>query len=565
MSMLSDRGDGELEPVVTMLSDVLHGIATGRIRVPAFQRPFVWRPEQMLDLFDSIERGYPIGYLLLWETTDDVASLDHVGEVPVKPAPSGLPVAYVLDGHQRLSTLFGVLRRQGRPPSPNDQTEWKWRIYRDLEPKSDTERYRHHRAQGSPPARVPVHFLPMRSVNSTADFLRFARHLELTVGPGERLDRLVDEAERVAQRIRSFRIPLVRLRGAHLREAVEVYTRLNRRGVRMEADQVVSALTHREYQRPLSERLKAISESVAATGFGELPRMALFRSVLAIADEPDVMSPRWEKLADRVQNRLVDAVPATDAAVHKAVELLRAAGLPLAALLPYSHQLVLLTYFFHQRPEPTGNQRLELEKWFWVTSWAGSFAGANSTRIREGLAEMKAFASGATPTLKLDVGAVQPMPEPFNLNSARTLAYVAWEAHEFPVRRDALGQEFDVVKRLAGGVPQAYRAIVPGHSTAANRIILPTSPGDNPLGVFKELREGQLERTISREHVTRLLASHCINERAFLKLLAGDHEGFLALRAEVLQERLRAFAKGLGVTLGPDMTGVADNDTEHDE
>ncbi|MFV2088875.1 hypothetical protein [Micromonospora sp. LOL_021] len=258
-------------------------------------------------------------------------------------------------------------------------------------------------------------------------------------------------------------------------------------------------------------------------------------------------------------------MPATDAAVHKAVELLRWAGLPLAALLPYLHQLVLLAYFFHCRPEPTGNQRLELERWFWVTSWAGSFAGANSTRIREGLVEMKAFAAGATPTLKLDVGAVEPMPEPFNLNSARTLAYVAWEVHEFPTRRDALGQEFDVVKRLAAGVPQAYRQIVSGYSTAANRIILPTSPGDNPLGVFRELRNGQLERTISREHVMRLLASHCITERAFLRLLAGDHEGFLELRAEVLRERLRAFAKGLGAMLGSDMTGVADNDTEHDE
>ncbi|WFE22220.1 DUF262 domain-containing protein [Solwaraspora sp. WMMD937] len=563
--MSSSRGDVQVEPIAMMLVDMLEEIAAGRIRVPRFQRPFVWRPEQMLDLFDSIERGWPIGGITVWETTDEVPSLDHLGEVPVRMPPAGTPVSYVLDGHQRLSTLFGVLRRQGRPPRGDDQREWKWRIYRDLEPQEDNERYRHHRAFGSPPPLPPDSYLPMRSVNSTVDFLRFLRNLEARVNDATRMDRLVNEADWVAQRVRAYKIPLVRVRDSDLGSAIEVFARINNRGVRLETHEIASRLTGPVQESTMGEQVDSIVESVASTGFGELPRMAVFRSMLAIAGEPDVMKPHWEQVAQRIRTSQVDVLAAGQEAVHKAVELLRAAGLPLAALLPYSHQLVLLTYFFHCRPEPTGNQRLELERWFWVTSWAGSFAGANSTRIREGLAEMKAFASGATPTLKLDVGAVQPMPEPFNLNSARTLAYVAWEAHEFPTRRDALGQEFDVVKRLAGGVPQAYRQIVPGHSTAANRIILPTSPGDNPLGVFKELRNGQLERTISRDHVMGLLASHCITERAFIKLLAGDHDGFLELRAEVLQERLRAFAKGLGVMLGPDMTGVADNDTEHDE
>lgn len=568
--MLSDRGDSQLEPVVLMLSDVLAEIELGQIRVPAFQRPFVWRPEQMLDLFDSIERGYPIGSLLLWETAEDVASLDEVGEVPIDSPRPGRPVAYVLDGHQRLSTLFGVLRRHGRAPLGLDQREWKWRIYRDLDPKTPAERYRHHRAQGSPPAPVPLNYLPMRSVNSTMDFLRFSRNLEMRLGDVPRLERLINEAERVAQRILGYKITLVRLRGANLTEAVDVYTRLNRRGVRMEADQVVSALTHRRNQPRLSEGLDGIVESVVATGFGELPRMALFRSVLAISGEPDVMSPRWEKIADRIQNRLVDAVPATFDAVHRAVALLRHAGLPLANLLPYSHQLVLLTTFFHCRPEPTGHQRLELERWFWGTSWAGSFAGANSTRIREGLAEMRAFAKGQTSTLKVDVESVQPMPEPFNLNSARTLAYVAWEAHEFPKRLDPLGSWFDVVDRLAGGAPQAYRQIVPGDSSAANRLILPTSPGVTPLAALKELRNvqylshgfGQSEPPAT---VKDLLDSHGIPMLGWHRLVDGHTDIFLSDRTAFLQDRLRAFAKGLGVQLGADMTGVADNDTEHDE
>lgn len=35
--------------------------------IPAIQRPFVWMPEQIICLFDSLMRGYPIGSLMFWE------------------------------------------------------------------------------------------------------------------------------------------------------------------------------------------------------------------------------------------------------------------------------------------------------------------------------------------------------------------------------------------------------------------------------------------------------------------------------------------------------------------
>jgi len=567
--MLSDRGESQLEPTVMLLGDVLEDVARGRLRVPRFQRPFVWRPEQMLDLFDSIERGFPIGSILVWETTEPVASLEEVGDVPVEPAPSDRATSYVLDGHQRLSTLFGVLRRQGRPPRAEDQREWKWRVYRDLEPKSADERYRHHRAQGTPPAKTPLNYLPVRSVNTTIDFIRFSRGLELAIGDGQRLIELVNEAERVAQRIRSYKVPLIRLRGGELSEAVEVYTRLNRRGVKMEADQVVSALTYRAGRSTMSDDIETIAESVANTGFGELPRTALFRVLLAVAGESDVMSPRWETVASRLQNRLTEAIPAADQAIRAAVELLRKIGLPLANLLPYAHQLVILAGFFHRLQEKrrpfAGNHELELGRWFWVTSWAGTYAGATSTTLRRALQEMRDFADGHIYRLTLDVAAVRPMPDLFNLNSARTLAYVAWEAGAFPDRRNSLGERFDVVRLLASGVPQAYRPIVAQNSKPANRLIMPTPPGVTPEAALRGLAEHPaLFNPGVPVTPEEILASHGIPEIAWHRLLSGDIDLFLEYRTEFLGKRLRDFARDMGVELTSDLEGVADDDTDHD-
>src|SRR4051794_3213162 len=92
---------------VVMMDELLERVASGRLRVPVFNRPFVWRPDQMLELFDSIERGYPVGSLLVWQTEETVASLERIGDIAIPDPEQGSSVSFILDGHQRVSTLFG--------------------------------------------------------------------------------------------------------------------------------------------------------------------------------------------------------------------------------------------------------------------------------------------------------------------------------------------------------------------------------------------------------------------------------------------------------------------------
>lgn len=50
------------------LSGLLHYIDIGDIGLPDIQRPFVWSNAKVRDLFDSMYRGFPVGYLLFWES-----------------------------------------------------------------------------------------------------------------------------------------------------------------------------------------------------------------------------------------------------------------------------------------------------------------------------------------------------------------------------------------------------------------------------------------------------------------------------------------------------------------
>lgn len=576
--MRSDEAEIRPDPTIALVDDLLDGIARGEIRVPAFQRPFVWRPNQMLELFDSIERGYPIGSLLLWQTDERVPSLDRIGGLSVPPPPEHRQASYLLDGHQRVSTLFGVLNHSLRQ-GPPEEGEWIWQIYRDLRPDPlGSDRYRHQRS-----GKFSPHLLPLAAVMRTRDFLRHFQRVELEVKDTRHVDSLIREAEAVTQRIKGYKLTMVRLQGASLGQAVNVYARLNRTGTRMDPDQMISALTYRRERAPVAERIDEIVTSIAETGFGEPPRLAVFRTMLAMAGETDILSPRWEVVARDVQNKLHNAIPDTARAVKLSVRFLQEhVGVPLARLLPYSHQIVLLAMFFHHRPEPTTAQVSTLRTWFWVTSWTSAFGGATSTLLRRVLQDMRAYALG-TGVLPIGPGLVQPMPEDFNLNSARTRAYVIWELLTFPRRLDVMGQPFDVVKVLASGEAQSYRRVVPGDKRPANRLVMPTRPDVRLLDALKnlELSVGRVRPEVSQPDpwgpvlketglldkaapspTEQVLRSHGIPTKAWRRLCDGNKDLFVADRHDYLTERLRTFAEGIGVSLGDNLEGLADDDAE---
>lgn len=87
------------------LGSLINYIELGEIGLPDIQRPFVWKNAKVRDLFDSMYRGYPVGYLLLWQNALDGAQkaigTDH------KQMP---PKLLIVDGQQRLTSLYAVIK-----------------------------------------------------------------------------------------------------------------------------------------------------------------------------------------------------------------------------------------------------------------------------------------------------------------------------------------------------------------------------------------------------------------------------------------------------------------------
>jgi hypothetical protein len=88
-------------PVNALIED----IDLGKIGLPELQRPFVWTNVIVRNLFDSLYRGYPAGFLLFWETGSDVA-LKGVGTKNDR----AVPKLAIVDGQQRLTALYAVIK-----------------------------------------------------------------------------------------------------------------------------------------------------------------------------------------------------------------------------------------------------------------------------------------------------------------------------------------------------------------------------------------------------------------------------------------------------------------------
>lgn len=96
----------KIKPDDMSFDTLMTQIKNGYIKIPDFQRDFVWERTQIIDLLDSIYKHYPIGSFLFWESNDKICAYKNIGNIELKAAPEGHPINYVLDGQQRITSLF---------------------------------------------------------------------------------------------------------------------------------------------------------------------------------------------------------------------------------------------------------------------------------------------------------------------------------------------------------------------------------------------------------------------------------------------------------------------------
>jgi hypothetical protein len=547
-------------PDIVSLDVLLNEVDEGTVQIPRFQREYVWTPTMMRELFESVLSGYPIGSLLFWNAREvEVRTMKAIGPLPAPTRAPRAPTSLVLDGHQRLATLYGVLRLpQNFPRDENTSTEkLAWWLGYDL----STEQVRQMRR---PEDFDNPSILPLRAVLRTADFVRFARSIDSSkkLKDDEKVLYL-DRADGVQRAIRDYRIALTIMRDGNVDDAVAIFSRINRSGRRMTADQMAVALTYNE-GFSLDDALDGILRALEPYGFGDVNRTVILQTLMEGGGQ-NFTKPKFDELRKKVTQRELEkaVAPVTQALCCAAQFLNHEIGFSTGRLLPYAFQLLLLAVFFRLRPDPSKDIDNEtshlLARWFWSTSFSGWFASANSSDIEKAVKRMTEFAGEPTNQGVISSfdsffndRALRPFPRTFDRRSARIRAMLLVQMVRGKLLDPVSGEEIDGSKLMADPDRRDLPYILPTGGTMAgrspaNRILLDRKYGSSARGLIKELLaaasapllavEGDRDRTIAA------LATHGINDSALQAIEEDDLQAFVAAREEQLRRQEDAFLK----------------------
>lgn len=100
-------GNELFKNIPSKVGDLVKDVRNGRIGLPDLQRPFVWKDNKVRELFDSMLKGYPIGYIMLWESPADYESKKSTIGDNSKTYEE--PKELVIDGQQRLTALVAAM------------------------------------------------------------------------------------------------------------------------------------------------------------------------------------------------------------------------------------------------------------------------------------------------------------------------------------------------------------------------------------------------------------------------------------------------------------------------
>jgi hypothetical protein len=514
------------KPTAERIHQLAGRVLAGDIVLPEFQRPFVWKRHQILELLDSIYRNYPIGSMLVRESSQNLQSKRSIADLEIADRSPNYPVNYLLDGQQRLSTVCGVLHWR-----PGERTS-VWNVAFDLA----TKQFFHVDSIDE----LPLHQVPLRRLADPSEFYK-------RIFPIEDQEQK-DTADLLFNRFTDYQVALVTLGDMSLKDVAPVFERINSTGTRLTIFDLMRAATW-STAFDLGRAVEQIRLEIEPKKFSGLDEKVFLRALSAAAGGNFTVES-IEELRRRTEEKLQEAVAATEQSAKRACDFLATeVGVPRYEALPYANQFAVLCEIFRRVPTPDGAQLTEIRRWFWRTTLAGYFGGWNTGQMASDLVAIEKWAKGGPKTI--DIGAVTSNDKlwrvkQFRSNSA-VAKMVALMLSQADPRDIVNGQRIDPDKSLAWGndkefhhfFPQAYLAREKGQSAQSNlvaNIVMLTSASNvaikdsSPKDYLTQIIE-----TDGRDELVSRLQSCLVSEEALSAALENDYERFLDARSKTLQ------------------------------
>jgi len=360
------------------IRQAIERVLSGNLRIPAFQRGFVWDAELVAYLMDSIYKGYPFGALVLWRTKTQLRSERALGPFELPQKDPDYPVDYVLDGQQRLTSIFGVFQTELKPVAHAD-TAWT-RVYYDFEADKDLQE---SQFLALPPDPAPAaRYFPVSTFFDSVAYRTATQTLD---------EQRVREIDGVQTAFKESEIPIQVIETNDRDKVAIVFERVNRLGVELDPYQLLSAWAWSE-EFDLQERFRDLAGELQPFGFADIGEDStlLLRCCAAVVAE-DVSTAKLLSLNGTKVREQFDEIAN---GLRGAVDFLRSnLGIERLANMPYPAMIVPLSVFFSAKDgvevKVTNQQREELLRWFWRSCFSRRYSSAVLRNLNRDIEEAK--------------------------------------------------------------------------------------------------------------------------------------------------------------------------------
>jgi len=354
-------------------------ISSGDIRIPAFQRGFVWDSEQTAFLLDSIYKGFPIGTVILWRTGERLTVEKQVGAFELREPSKDYPVNYVLDGQQRLTTLFSAFQTELAPISD----EWT-EIYFDMAVEENIQESSFLALEAAE-VDVSRHF-PVKSLFDTVAYRKATDDLT-----PEKI-KIIDDLQ---ARFKEYQIPNETFESSDRNKVAIVFERINRAGTALNIFELLAAWSWSE-DFDLVDKFNDLQDKIASHGYDDLVsdrdlQLRICSAVITGRTSPkNILDLRGEDIRVRfseIENGIIGAIDF----------LKRELKMSHFKLLPFPGVLVPLSCFFATSANDGRNYDIEQKnailKWFWRTILSRRYSSDVNERQANDISEMVALKS----------------------------------------------------------------------------------------------------------------------------------------------------------------------------
>lgn len=496
-------------------------VRSGGIRVPQFQRSFRWSVKDVLSLFDSVLRGYPIGSLLLWQRQAPQDDL-RIGALHVK-AGARPDALWVVDGQQRVTSLVNVV-------SPEGAKDPRFALGYSI----PTGEVVSGRALGEP-LTIPL-----------PDLFSFSRALAwLSANPdaAEHAEHIQDMAGRLNQ----VRVPATVMTQADEGTLKEVFNRINNRGKRLSLPEIFDAIHGRPQDRLTTSWVAARVD--AQTRFGLLDDKIVAQALLVrrhtniSRDIHREFTSSQREVCDFPGESEQEAYEATERALVSAARFLQErCSIPHLTFLPFRFQLLVLARFFAFFPEPADRNVELLSRWVWRTS-----VGADSLGLTGSAWDLRQMAkhvrqgeqSGSVQRLLQASRLTQAPPLPdlstFRATKAdsKIILTALWSLKPVDLATGEPITPETLVEQLEGET--SPRAVV-------TDLVAPTAlPDGSPVAANKVVSVLDRQDLVARLDASQDLSCLLLDQEMLEALQSNRHDRLLALRETALRAHLREF------------------------